>query len=125
MYLEQTYRIKGLLYELGVHKVRVTTVDNYQGEENDIIILSLVRSNNNGKIGFIENVNRLCVALSRARLGLFVFGNFQCIAKYCENKPDHLWVKIIALARAREFLVDSIDLLCYSHQYICHRVKSP
>ena len=51
------------------------TVDSYQGEENDVIILSLVRSNEYMAIGFLENKNRLVVALSRARRGLYIFGN--------------------------------------------------
>ena len=50
--------------------VRVTTVDSYQGEENDIILLSLVRSNVQEKIGFLQSANRVCVALSRARKGV-------------------------------------------------------
>jgi superfamily I DNA and/or RNA helicase len=45
----------------------VTAVDNYQGEENDIILLSLVRSNEDGAIGFLKTDNRVCVAISRAR----------------------------------------------------------
>lgn len=47
--------------------VRVTVVDNFQGEENDIILLSLVRSNEENKIGFLKSDNRICVALSRAK----------------------------------------------------------
>eukprot|EP00662_Eupelagonemidae_sp_cell21_P058220 gene58220-biopygen113375 len=46
--------------------VRITAVDNFQGEENDIIILSLTRSNEEGKAGFLKMDNRACVALSRA-----------------------------------------------------------
>ena len=62
-----------------MRQVRVTTVDNYQGEENDIIILSLVRSNHQNQIGFLKASNRVCVALSRARYGLFIFGNASCL----------------------------------------------
>ena len=47
--------------------VRVTAVDNYQGEENDIILLSLVRSNEDNQIGFLKTDNRVCVAISRAK----------------------------------------------------------
>jgi superfamily I DNA and/or RNA helicase len=54
--------------------------DNYQGEENDIIILSLVRSNTDKSIGFVKTHNRICVALSRARCGLFVIGNMSLFA---------------------------------------------
>ena len=46
---------------------KVVTVDSYQGEENDIVLLSLVRSSKNGNIGFLSVDNRVCVALSRAR----------------------------------------------------------
>lgn len=49
--------------------VRITVVDNYQGEENDIILLSLVRSNAEDAVGFVKTENRVCVALSRARHG--------------------------------------------------------
>lgn len=55
--------------------IKVVTVDSYQGEENDIILLSLVRSSKEGKIGFLSVDNRVCVALSRARRGFYLFGN--------------------------------------------------
>ena len=46
-----------------------------QGQENDIILISLVRGNDKKMIGFLSEKNRLCVALSRARCGLYLFGN--------------------------------------------------
>ncbi|KAL8813574.1 MAG: hypothetical protein Q9200_000183 [Gallowayella weberi] len=49
----------------------VTTVDKYQGEQNDYIILSLVRTS---RVGYLRDIRRLTVALSRARLGLYVLG---------------------------------------------------
>lgn len=48
--------------------IRVSSVDGFQGEESDVIILSLVRSNDQGNIGFLSVANRVCVALSRAKL---------------------------------------------------------
>ncbi|CAI6340817.1 unnamed protein product [Periconia digitata] len=60
--------------------LNVCTVDSYQGEENDIVILSLVRSNKKGGIGFLENDNRACVALSRAKRGFYLFGNGEKLA---------------------------------------------
>lgn len=54
---------------------KVKTVDSYQGEENTVIILSLVRNNESGKIGFLDINNRVVVALSRAKFGLYFFGN--------------------------------------------------
>ncbi|KAI9163727.1 Helicase required for RNAi-mediated heterochromatin assembly 1 [Paramyrothecium foliicola] len=57
----------------------ISTIDGFQGEENDVILLSLVRSptlsNNLGRAGFVGSNNRATVALSRAKRGLYIFGN--------------------------------------------------
>lgn len=71
MYLGQMTEIRKHLSGFAhLNGIIVTTVDNYQGEENDIILLSLVRSNDQDRIGFLEVTNRCCVALSRARKGI-------------------------------------------------------
>lgn len=54
----------------GMPKI-VTTVDKYQGEQNDYIILSLTRTS---RVGYLRDIRRLTVALSRARLGLYIVG---------------------------------------------------
>lgn len=56
-------------------EITITSVDNFQGEENRIILLSLVRCNEDNKVGFLSVENRICVALSRAKEGLYVAGN--------------------------------------------------
>jgi helicase required for RNAi-mediated heterochromatin assembly 1 len=61
--------------------IKIVTVDSYQGEQNDIVILSLVRSNSEQKIGFLENENRVCVALSRAERGFYVFGDIALLSR--------------------------------------------
>jgi len=66
-------------------EVRVSTVDGYQGEENDIILLSLVRNNDKNGVGFLKTDNRVCVALSRARHGLFMIGNMSCLKAESET----------------------------------------
>lgn len=63
------------LLERGI--IKVDTVDSYQGKENDIIIVSLVRSNPNGSQGHVVSENRANVALSRAKEALFIIGNSQ------------------------------------------------
>ncbi|KAF2743089.1 hypothetical protein M011DRAFT_481047 [Sporormia fimetaria CBS 119925] len=72
--------------------LNVATVDSYQGEENDIVLLSLVRSNNKSKIGFLSVDNRVCVALSRARRGFYMFGNGELLA--CESA---VWGEVIEI----------------------------
>ncbi|PSN31868.1 hypothetical protein C0J52_22820 [Blattella germanica] len=70
--------------------VQITVVDNFQGEENDIILLSLVRSNKDAKIGFLNTENRVCVALSRARKGLYILcdQNHKCMKICWEDCGD-------------------------------------
>lgn len=55
--------------------VRIDTVDAYQGQENDFVILSLVRNNKRGEVGFVRNDNRANVALSRAKERLIIVGS--------------------------------------------------
>lgn len=94
MYLGQMMEIKKLLKQMKIQGIKVSTVDNYQGEENEIILLSLVRSNLEGRIGFVNVQNRVCVALSRARKGFYCIGNFNFICQY-ENKEAKKWQKIV------------------------------
>jgi hypothetical protein len=55
--------------------VKIDTVDSYQGKENRVIILSTVRNNDRGQIGFLTSPNRINVALSRAMDRLFIVGS--------------------------------------------------
>lgn len=66
MYTGQMFLLKKEVFKT-CQGVRITCVDNFQGEENDIILLSLVRSNDQGNIGFLKTDNRICVSLSRAK----------------------------------------------------------
>jgi intron-binding protein aquarius len=63
---------------------KVTTVDKYQGQQNDYILLSLVKTRN---IGHLRDVRRLIVAMSRARLGLYVFGRVSLFKTCYELTP--------------------------------------
>lgn len=55
--------------------ISVNTVDGFQGQERDIIFISLVRSNDNGQIGFLSDLRRMNVAMTRARMKLIIFGD--------------------------------------------------
>ncbi|XP_071482959.1 NFX1-type zinc finger-containing protein 1-like [Diadema antillarum] len=90
--------------------VKVTSIDNYQGEENDIILVSFVRSNDDGKIGFLEISNRLCVSLSRAKKGMFCIGNF---ALFAENSD--LWKGIVEDLKKTNSIGESLQLRCVNH----------
>ncbi|XP_057868055.2 uncharacterized protein LOC131075241 isoform X1 [Cryptomeria japonica] len=96
---------------------RVCSVDNYQGEECKIIILSLVRSNkmygvggSKGNIGFLKVSNRVCVALSRAKMGLYIFGNAELLA----SKSD-LWESVIQKLGSAKSIGPALSLACQNH----------
>ncbi|NWW77226.1 ZNFX1 protein, partial [Climacteris rufus] len=89
--------------------VKVHVVDKYQGEENDIILLSLVRSNKEGRPGFLQIPNRICVALSRAKKGLYCIGNMRMLGKV------PLWSKIINTLLENGCIGQSLELCCQNH----------
>ncbi|OAL19272.1 hypothetical protein AYO22_09816 [Fonsecaea multimorphosa] len=62
----------------------VTTVDKYQGEQNDYVIVSMTRTRS---VGYLRDIRRLTVALSRARLGLYILGRKELFASCFEMKP--------------------------------------
>ena len=64
---------------------RVTTVDKFQGQQNEYVLLSLVRTR---RIGHMRDIRRLIVALSRARLGLYVFGREALFRRSVELSPS-------------------------------------
>ena len=66
--------------ELLQKPMRISTIDSFQGQEKENIILSLVRSNNDGDIGFLKDYRRMNVALTRAKEKLFVIGDSATIA---------------------------------------------
>lgn len=55
--------------------ISVNTVDGFQGQERDLILISLVRSNDSGQIGFLSDLRRMNVAMTRARMKLIIFGD--------------------------------------------------
>jgi len=119
-YSGQLTEMKRMMPKAEFEGVRVTTVDNFQGEENDVILLSLVRSNNQGSIGFLGTENRVNVALSRAKHGLYVIGNFNLL----ETKSS-LWRNIVGDCRKTGKLVTTLTLYCQNHPATKLEVRQP
>ncbi|KAK9115677.1 hypothetical protein Sjap_014624 [Stephania japonica] len=88
--------------------VRIRSVDGFQGGEDDVIILSTVRSNGNGSVGFLSNRQRTNVALTRARHCLWILGNESTLVN-CNS----VWTKLVLDAKHRDclFRVEDDDKL--------------
>ena len=75
------------------HLLSVNTVDGFQGQERDIIIVSLVRSNNDGQIGFLRDLRRMNVAMTRARSKLIIIGDHETLAHHEFYKKLYEYIK--------------------------------
>ena len=64
------------------HLISVNTVDGFQGQERDVILISLVRANDMGQIGFLRDLRRMNVAITRARMKLFILGDAPTMTRH-------------------------------------------
>ncbi|KIO17978.1 hypothetical protein M407DRAFT_226703 [Tulasnella calospora MUT 4182] len=97
-------------------RVLLRTVDNFQGEEGTIVILSLVRNSGESptagrKIGFLKSTNRVNVALSRAREGLYILGNSDDLLA----SGSDMWSEVIDQLRRNDQIGSSFPLSCSRH----------
>ena len=111
MYIGQLLLLQEKMPRNQFEGIKICTVDNFQGEENDIILLSLVRSNLEGRIGFLSESNRICVALSRARKGFYCIGNLNMLRRQCQ-----VWQGICNDLDATKAIGDTFELTCQRHK---------
>ena len=64
------------------HLITINTVDGFQGQERDIIVISMVRSNREGQVGFLRDLRRMNVAITRARMKLMLIGNRETLCRH-------------------------------------------
>ncbi|VDC00512.1 unnamed protein product [Peniophora sp. CBMAI 1063] len=93
--------------------LRLSTIDNYQGEEADVVIITLTRSNAANDIGFMFSPERLNVLLSRARDACIMIGNAET---FCNSpKGGELWTKFINFIRDRGHFYEGLPFRCPRH----------
>ncbi|KNE64930.1 hypothetical protein, variant [Allomyces macrogynus ATCC 38327] len=94
--------------------IRVSSIDNYQGEESDIVLITLVRSTlpkgGDAGIGFLKIENRVNVMLSRARLGMYLVGNADMMRKH-----SPMWDKVLAIMDKQELVGAALPIYCQQH----------
>lgn len=99
--------------------LRIATVDNFQGEEAKVIIVSLVRSNDEKRVGFLRTTNRINVLLSRAQHGMYLIGNSDTYANI------DMWQKVINMLRMTDAVGTTLRLSCPRHPETEIEVREP
>ncbi|KAF6804351.1 hypothetical protein CSOJ01_10269 [Colletotrichum sojae] len=99
--------------------VRAATVDNFQGEDANVVIISLVRSNSERRCGFLSASNRINVLLSRARHGMYIIGN--------SHTSSHvsMWAQVINILQQGGNIGKQIELQCPRHPKNKSMVSQP
>lgn len=94
-------------------KLRLASIDNYQGEESDIVIVTLTRSNTNHDIGFMSAPERLNVLLSRARNALIMIGNSETFVG--SRKGAQIWTQLFDILKADGHSYTGFPVQCARH----------
>ena len=117
---EETVAIKGNIRKTTLlNALRIASVDNFQGEEAKVIVISLVRSNDERKCGFLKTSNRINVLLSRARHGMYIIGNTHTA------RPAPMWDKVITILEKDGNIGQTLALCCPRHKETPIEVSNP
>ncbi|KAE8393481.1 hypothetical protein BDV23DRAFT_191655 [Aspergillus alliaceus] len=99
--------------------LRVATIDNFQGEEAKVVVISLVRSNSQNRCGFLRTPNRINVLLSRAQHGMYIIGNSET------SRGVEMWHQVLNILEEHENIGTSLDLRCPRHPSTPISVSQP
>jgi hypothetical protein len=102
-----------------LNALRIATVDNFQGEEAKVIVVSLVRSNDMQKCGFLKTSNRINVLLSRARHGMYIIGNSDTA------RPVPMWAEVLSILERSNNIGPTLALCCPRHKETPIEVSVP
>lgn len=102
-----------------LNALRIATVDNFQGEEAKVVVVSLVRSNDERKCGFLKTSNRINVLLSRAKHGMYIIGNADT------SRPVPMWAEVLSILELSNSIGSSLALCCPRHQETIIKVSLP
>ena len=95
-------------------KIAVNTIDGFQGQERDVVFISLVRSNDDGKIGFLSDLRRMNVAMTRARMKLVIIGSAATLTR-------HPFYEKLFLSQKKENGVKKVSEISYGESMSCEK----
>ncbi|OJJ46123.1 hypothetical protein ASPZODRAFT_2059234 [Penicilliopsis zonata CBS 506.65] len=99
--------------------LRVATIDNFQGEEAKVVVISLVRSNSQNRCGFLRTPNRINVLLSRAKHGMYIIGNSET------SRGVEMWAKVLDILDRDGNFGQRLELQCPRHPATVITVAEP
>ena len=121
-YREQEKLIRQSL-EARYPKIEVTTIDNFQGREKESVLISMVRSNYNNKIGFMNDIRRLTVALTRAKRQLVIIGNSKMNSKDNYLKELMEYVQEKGTVRTAEEFKEELHTIVEHYKHIRGKIR--
>lgn len=102
-----------------LNALRIATIDNFQGEEAKVVIVSLVRSNMKKNPGFLRSPNRINVLLSRAQHGMYILGDAKTIGSV------QMWNHVLRILQASGNFGEELELCCPRHSDTPISIRSP
>ena len=108
-------------------RVDVQTIDMFQGDENDVVIVSTTRSNSKNNPGFMAKLNRRCVAQSRGKSGVYFIGNGKTLSAVppdeSSRNSDLTWSPFLEALRKDGCYGDEMIVACKNHKEVTKRLK--
>lgn len=113
-YKSQVYYLRSLIKKNRFlrrfrHAIVVNTVDGFQGQERDVILISMVRGNDEGRIGFLSDLRRMNVAITRARMKLIIMGDASTLTHHTFYRKLYEHIEKVGAIYELQPLVDEIN----------------
>ena len=104
-------------------RLDVQTIDMFQGDENEIVIVSTTRCNPERRPGFMSILNRRCVAQSRGKSGVYFIGNAETLSDVNSKKKENVWAPLFTTLWKEDCVGDTLGLVCKNHKNSARNIR--
>ena len=105
------------------NRLDIQTIDMFQGDENEIVIVSLVRNNPQRNPGFLGILNRRCVAQSRSKSGVYLLGNAATLSGRDKSEASRVWKPFLEKMSQDGCVGDSMMIKCQNHEDVTYSME--